>query len=463
MNILFVGIGPHTRRIQLPYCIRNAKSLSINQLVTLDLEENINAVSSEIAKYKVPIVQYYTNKYIDKVLLNRIIKKHKISHVVLGTDPEHHTKYLAYFISKDLHVLMDKPISAVVDSSIKKSASHKIFKEFTVLTDLYKQHPLSSVCILSQRRYHPGYDLISKDLKDNYNSTNLVPHYIYLLHSDGQFRFLKEIDDISYHGFNRGYGKISHSGYHFIDTLYVYLKHFLALGEINEYAVRCEKLNPNDYSLQVKSRSVDKIFSSKATPYIAKSDGEIDAYVTIQFLKNGQLVTTARIDMLHSGFSDRLSFESNHKNLYKGNGRIRHEKQIVLQGPVYAAYIDSLQSKQINLSSNETDLSQIGGEHHFDIIRFNHSSSGKEVINKTSIADIMNVSDIGYSRGHQEEARYYCLDDFFATTIAGSHSKISDLTDHYFSALMMSKIYESLASKKTVIGRFDSSTLGIKL
>jgi hypothetical protein len=435
--------------------VRRASELQINDFVILELTSNSNTVERELEKYPDTLTsQYYTDSYIDKNLLNKIIKKHSIDHVVLGTDPEHHFLYLEFLIKKSLNILMDKPIVAINNAVSQRVAAREIHRAFRKLDKAYASYSDANVTILSQRRYHPGYRKIQQDLIENYIKTGIVPHYFYLLHSDGQLRFLEEIDKISYHGFNHGYGKVSHSGYHFIDTLYVYLKNFLNSNEIDNYSVDCHHLTPYDYSQQISSSSIEKIFNEVAVPYAATATGEIDAYVTIQFKKGDRLVSSARIDMLHSGFSDRVSFESNKSDLYKGNGRIRHEKQIVLQGPIYAAYIDSLQSKQIDLTLKENALSDVGGEHHFDLIRFNHSLNGKEVIDETNITEIMDVTDHGFSRGHQEEARFYCLDDFFNSTSKRQRSQISDLSDHFFSSLMMSKIYEAMATGSRVSGEF---------
>lgn len=391
--------------------------------------------------------EYYTDKYIDNELLDDIVITHRITHVILGTDPEHHFKYASYALSKSLKIMMDKPIVAIPNSIEDPQAAQLILDQFFELKKLYDRYPDSSLTVLSQRRYHPAYAKIVNDIIENYIRTKIIPHYLYLMHSDGQLRVLNEIDDISYHGFNRGYGKMSHSGYHFIDTLYIYLKYFIQIGEINNFSLTAHHLSPLDYSTQIGPDGVKNIFGSdsKVASYYAKSSGEIDAYVTIQFKKNDRLVTTARLDMLHSGFSDRTNYSANRKDLYKGNGRIRHEKQIILQGPIYAAYIDSLQSKQINLKQGD-DKTSLGGEHHFDLTRFNHTSSGKNVATRDNINDIMDITDLGYSRGHQEEARYYSLDDFFSC----HRSEISDLSDHYFSSLIMNSIYLAISTNDVV-------------
>jgi predicted dehydrogenase len=449
MNILLVGIGAHTRRIQLPYCARNARKLGIKNIVFLDVESQKQSLLEQVALYPdLNIQAYFTDKYIDKKLLDKILKEHGIDHVVLGTDPEHHYKYLEYFITKSQNVLMDKPISTVPDAATDLIAAKKIFREFQHLDKLYAQYPNAKVTILSQRRYHPGYNLIRDDLVENFTNTGIIPHYFYLMHSDGQMRFLDELDAIDYHGFNRGVGKISHSGYHFIDTLYLYVKPFVGAGKITDFVVTCHKLSPADYSQHLDHEIVSKLFQTNAEPSGVDSSGEIDAYASIQFKSGSTLVATARIDMLHSGFSDRLNYRPNEANLYKGNGRIRHEKQVVMQGPIYAAYIDSLQSKQVDPTLDGGTLLDVGGEHHFDLVRFNHSFTDKKIIEKHKISDLMDISELGLSRGHQEEARYMCLDDFFSSCGDDRRSDVSDLSDHMFSALLMSKLYESLASDK---------------
>lgn len=447
-SILFIGLGPHTRRIQFPYVMRRQQELNVTSIATLDIPSQKEVIKEYLVKNVTDVHEYYTDRYIDTDLLDRIITRHSITHVILGTDPEHHFEYAKYAINKSLKVIMDKPIVAIQNAIKDINSANLILNQFKELNNLYEANPKSSVVVLSQRRYHPAYSKIADDIIENYSRTGVVPHYLYLMHSDGQLRLLNEIDDISYHGFSRGYGKMSHSGYHFIDTLYVYLKHFIQQKDIDNFALSAHHLSPADYSKQLNSENIKNIFkhNSELAPYESTSEGEIDAYVTIQFKKRDQLVATVRLDMLHSGFSDRINLLSNRDDLYKGNGRIRHEKQTILQGPVYAAYIDSLQSKQIDLGSN--DLTSLGGEHHFELIRFNHTSSGRKVVMRDGINDLMNISDHGYSRGHQEEARYHSLDDFFSDT----RSDISDLSDHYFSSLIMSSIYLAICSKDTVEG-----------
>ncbi|MEO8911880.1 MAG: Gfo/Idh/MocA family oxidoreductase [Candidatus Saccharimonas sp.] len=458
-SILFIGLGLHSRRIQFPYVIRKSKELGVDDVVILDIPSK----KDEIGKYLnnssfdgVKTHKYYTNKYIDVKLLDYIVEKHAITHVILGTDPEHHFEYAKYLISKSLKVIMDKPIVAIPNAITDIKSADLILSQFDELRHLYELHPQANVVVLSQRRYHPAYKKIADDILENFERTGIVPHYFYLFHSDGQLRILDEIDHISYHGFNRGYGKVSHSGYHFIDTLYLYLKPFIAYGTINNFALSAHHLSPADYSHQLNEKVVKRIFSQEndIPPYEASSAGEIDAYITIQFKKDDRLVATARIDMLHSGFSDRINFSPNKSDLYKGNGRIRHEKQIVMQGPIYAAYIDSLQSKQINLNTGDS-LTALGGEHHFELIRFNHASSGKQVVTRKGINDLMNIKDLGYSRGHQEEARYYSLTDFFSTSDKNERSKDSDLSDHRVSSLIMSSIYSAISSQKVIEGRIS--------
>src|SRR5690606_17520610 len=116
-----------------------------------------------------------------------------------------------------LKVIMDKPIVAIPNATTEPTSASLILSQFNELREIYESNPASSVVVLSQRRYHPAYNRIAEDLTENFSRTGVVPHYFYLMHSDGQLRLLNEIDDISYHGFNQGYGKISHSGYHFID------------------------------------------------------------------------------------------------------------------------------------------------------------------------------------------------------------------------------------------------------
>lgn len=87
-RILFIGLGPHARRIQYPYIIRRRKELGNTNVVTLDLPKQKEILRPYLQKMSADVTthEYYTDKYIDNELLDDIVITHRITHVILGTD-----------------------------------------------------------------------------------------------------------------------------------------------------------------------------------------------------------------------------------------------------------------------------------------------------------------------------------------------------------------------------------------
>ena len=167
----------------------------------------------------------------------------------------------------------------------------------------------------------------------------------------------------------------------------------------------------------------------------------------MNFKKGGNIMTLCSLNLIHNGFSQRGNLIPN-KNLYKGNGRIRHESYIIQQGPFQCIHVDSLQSSEIKIDS-KPDY-EIGGEYNFDIHVFRNNNFKKKWQNykKISIKDLQNEIVLDSSRGHQEDARREATLEFL-NYIKGDRKKeyVSDFTLHRNSVRLISAIYKSAVLK----------------
>ncbi len=118
---------------------------------------------------------------------------------------------------------MDKPISVNRSMSTDISAAEKLTKDYEELYKLYAPKKDIIFSIVAQRRFHKGFQKVYNLIKEIFMETNCPITSIQINHSDGQWRLPNEIVDIDYHSFNQGFGKCSHSGYHFIDILNFFL------------------------------------------------------------------------------------------------------------------------------------------------------------------------------------------------------------------------------------------------
>ena len=112
---------------------------------------------------------------------------------------------------------------------------------------------------MAQRRFHSSYQKIGELIKECFRKTNCPVTSIQSFHSDGEWRMPTEMIEQNYHPYNQGYGKCSHSGYHFFDLVASFLKagsnneKYFDNVEIGTNFVRpldfMEQFNLNDYGL----------------------------------------------------------------------------------------------------------------------------------------------------------------------------------------------------------------------
>jgi len=183
-----------------------------------------------------------------------------------------------------------------------------------------------------------------------------------------------ELETMAYHGFTDGNGKLSHSGYHLFDSLSQivedsYKRSHRSVEKIiaSAYFTKPEHIiNQLDYS-KIFEENVRLDHIADFTRY-----GEHDATVSGQFSYKEETRTLFAISLLHNSVSDRHWIQSR-KDLYKKNGRIKHEFFNIHQGPLQNIQVHSFQSK----SDHDDPFSEgtgVGTDSHFEIHVFKNSA-----------------------------------------------------------------------------------------
>lgn len=464
-TIMVIGIGHHCRRIYYPIL----ENLGDYNILAVDVLSEKNKIEKYISKRKFkPIGAVYLEKFPDeteslpaeiKKVLDEQVKKYSVKGVIISTDPLYHYLYAKWALERNLSILMDKPITITKNISIDPNLSNKINEHYIQLRDLYKKINNKKrkllFSVVSQRRFHKGFEKVKELLKEVYKETNCPPTSIQISHSDGQWRLPHEIIDIDYHSYNHGFGKVSHSGYHFIDMI-SFLTDFV---EADKKADRVEIISkffrPLDFLSQITLEDYGKLFGDKFVK-INKYDlnqlnkkmkefGEIDAFIILAFKKKEKVTLLGSVNLIHNSFSLRGNLVPNN-DLYKGNGRVRHESYTIQQGPFQCIQVISFQSKEA--VKEKKPSYNLGGEYHFDIYVFRNNNLIKKWkrFEKISIKDIQLNMMKGKSRGHQEDARMAATMEFLEF-LNGKIKKeyVSDFLEHENNVKLISGIYKSAA------------------
>ena len=471
-NILLIGCGYHAQRIYYPVIEKYGTAVSARIMSIVDLKEKEQELNSYFEKkgFKVPHF-FLLNKedatldYLSRSVkeqLDRMVDKDKINTVIIATEPFAHMVYARWALDSNLSILMDKPVSTKENISTDIQAAHEILSDYDELVlslqKARKKNPQIVFDLMAQRRYHPAFRLIKSLIKEVYDQTHCPVTSTQSFHSDGQWRMPTEIVDQDYHPYNQGYGKCSHSGYHSLDILSWLME--AAEGEckhIDNVDIYSNFLRPNDFISQITAKDYQNLFPNyhQSCSYPdhelfkrMENFGEIDAFNSFAFKQGNRTILLATVNLVHNGFAQRNWVTAIGRDLYKGNGRIRHESHYILQGPFQAISFISYQSKEVD-PNNFENIYDVGGEYHLDIHVFRNDKMFPQWKNYTkySIKDLgTNVLESN-SRGHQEDARKNAILDFINQVNGTIDKSSSPLEDHRRSVILLSGVYQSACLK----------------
>jgi len=474
INIAIIGFGRHCKRIYYPLYNKYKSKYNLSLKLIIDIKSQEKEIKEYLSKNNTKtesiffsdensIKDFKLNRT-NKKKLNDMILKFKIDSVIISSEPSSHKAYIEWALENDLKILLDKPITSKKNSCISTKKAKGIIKDYEQIEKLYSKKINKNKNILiscmSQRRYHPAMEKIMLEVSKVSQKTNCSISSMTVLHSDGQWRMPQEIIEEKYHGYNEGYGKCSHSGYHFFDMISWFLDQSYSSSKNKKpktVKIYSNFVKPSDTLCQLnyedyknifgegfEENTLEKDFNSKTF----KKMGEVDAFINFSFEdEKKNKLSSINLSLIHNGFSKRSWFIPK-KDLYKGNGRIRHECFIIEQGPFQAIHYHSYQSDEIR-NSRLSNKTKVGGELHSEILIFRNSELiNGEPFEKIDFGKIKPNKLTGYSRGHQEEARGNCFVEFFEY-LQGNIKREdlkSDLKQHKNGVILMAGSYIS-ASK----------------
>lgn len=422
-NIALIGIGPHAKRIYLHYF----KKKKVNLELVVDLEsekDNIRKYLDENGFKKTKIFtlsdKYKDDDHLPEDVSSNLLavcKTLEITHLIISTEPKAHFMYLEFALKNNMNVLTDKPIT-VAKNMTSLHSIEKVRKQYYEILDLAKKS--KGTCkVMCQRQYHRGYEKIKDVLTDVVNKYQMPITNIDIFHSDGAWEMPHDLGKEN-HPYKYGYGKLFHSGYHFIDLLSDFIKINDSLGgnkKIVDGDVYSKVFTPNDemnvlsiedYKRLFKDQEIPDYYRENENPTFKKY-GEKDYHGLLSFYnKEGFTITTATLNLIHNGVSRRSWIET--KDFYKSNGRIRHERINIEIGHLLNIQVHSYQSKEI--SDRTDDEEKVGGLEHFDIYFFNNPLIDKEPFKEIHLGNMYSEKEKKEFLGYNELSRERFLDNF---------------------------------------------------
>lgn len=450
-NTILIGLGPHAKRIYLNLIKRN----SINLVYIVELRSNEQTLEQYLKENNINVKVYYIDdkeKFYDKLSskvqsdLSKILKNENIEYCIISTEPKAHFSYAKFMLKNNINILMDKPITSPIDVISTIKGCNKIKRDYDVLLSLYKKANCNFT-IQCQRRFHPGYIYVKKLISKVIEEYNVPITYIDIYHSDGMWNMPNEFFSRENHPYKYGYGKLFHSGYHFVDILTWLLEcNNIIDNKINNAKIYTSVFKPNDFFTTINEKTYLKLFNTKKFNDILKNKesvknfGELDIHSMIDFKADNDIITHCTFNLLQSGFSRRAWLDLP-KDTYKSNGRVRHERINIQLGPLLNVQIHSYQSDQ--RLKNKNKRYDVGEMDNFDIYIFrNVELIGGKSFEKISINKLIKNDDF---LGNNEKAREICFKNFY-----DNKKGDSDFIKHQQSILLLKKICESIVKKSNI-------------
>lgn len=374
------------------------------------------------------------------------IQQHEITHAIIATEAKAHFVYLKLLINLGIHILVEKPLTAPQQGSFSFQAAEQVEKDYEDLLEKIRQSPNKHlrVDIQCHRRYHPVYQFINEQIRQFVQEFDIPITYCDIYHSDGVWNMPNEFLSREDHPYSYGFGKLFHSGYHFIDLLAMFLKSSFCYCSKSPDSVEMygTDFSPLDSLAAFNQKDYERFFSQMQHMAIHDNPygfgfsgmGELDFFSTLQLMQEGRKITTCTLNLLQTGFSRRAW---NHLPLdtYKGNGRVRHERANIQFGPLLNIQVHSYTSDQADKASFD-DPFAIGNPRHFDVLIFRNADLvGGEVFTKIS------SDELGGSikQSHNEFSRLECLWNFLL-----DKPSLTSLADHGLGIKFLSKALKTL-------------------
>lgn len=481
-KIILIGCGPHARRVYLN-AIKKISYIKLELVVDLESQESIVRPSlTYFSETELHLVKPFENVIPDDLsnFLSRFVQEKEISGVIIATEPLVHKAYANWAIQNGLNILIDKPITARANAVSDTSSAEGILGDFLQILENYRrlQHKKETIFMInSHRRFHAGFEFVKEKIREIGEKTNCPITFIQAYHCDGQWRLPNEIITQEYHPYCSGYGKASHSGYHIFDTIYQFYK---AAGVEEKFADSMEIISsfikPNGFFTQLNEKDYLNIFGEQYNLVNQYSDeqlkqlcshfGEIDLSAIITLKKNKEAIANFNVNLIHNGFAGRTWIKPG-EDLYKGNGRIKHESYNIQQGPFQNIQIHAYQAKDKHDENNGKE-DYLGGKNHFEIYVFRNplvSDNSKQ----PQVYSYENVVDIGCSNKESmitmECVKFKVVAEF-ADYLIGKRKKESinsQIEDHVIPVQIMSGIYSSNIMKQKEGSNVVKSDWGLEV
>lgn len=465
INLMIIGLGPHAQRLYLPALFKRE---DVKLVVGVDLKSKEKNIQDYLERKNFPLDLLLLDPFENpsvmpsnlEAQLNKMVLENNIDGIVIATEPLVHQVYALWALKQGLHILMDKPVSGRENVVSDPRAAEGLWGDYEHLKKSYDELQKTKDTIFSvvvHRRYHLGFRKVMALIKEVAARFKAPVTSIQSMHADGQWRLPNEMVDQLYHPYCQGYGKCSHSGYHIFDIASQFYKAGFVEGkQADAMELMSSFVQPRGFLKQFNEQDYARYFGADYAAVKKRDDntlnglfenyGEMDAFMLGRFLKEGENVCNFSLNLLHNSFARRTWVEPG-KDLYKGNGRVKHEMHTIQQGPFQCIQIHSYQASDQHDKNTQADY-QLGGNNHFELQVFRNAhffGENEQALKTYAIQDLDVHSEYAETDLAHETAKEQIVSEFLLFIQGGlkKQALLSNIDQHAMPVQMMSAAYRS--------------------
>jgi predicted dehydrogenase len=393
-RVVLVGCGNHARDFYLPLLRQPRASL----VLVVDVASREAAVREELAAQGLspePEIFLVDDRCRDAEdlpapvaeALRERLDRLGVRMAIVSTEPKAHKSYAKFFLGDDIDVMIDKPLTAPRHASTDPAQASQVYEDYEELLALSEQHPGARFTIHCQRRYDPAFRYIKNVLDMAVLECQVPVSYVDVYHGNGHWNMPPEFLSREDHPHKYGYGKLLHSGYHYIDLFAWFSQSNELLADRAPDRIRLvqQTQQPEDLLFQLGPNGYQQFFGPEAfrdffeahDPRDFEGFGETESCSVIQLLRDGRVVTSGTIRLVDTTVS-RRAWPHTPPNVNIGNGRIRHSQLTVSVGPLLTVQLHSYESYERRFRADHPgDPAAPGNWDHEDVYVFrNHQLIG---------------------------------------------------------------------------------------
>lgn len=393
-QIALIGYGEQARRFYHPVLEEFAERHPLDLRLVVDLADREEAVRGFLAQRRLQPEElvlvdpaFRSSSQLPPAAeeaLRRLHGQGGLDRLLVITEPRAHKPYVLWGAQHGLDVLCEKPLTAVDGLATgDEQVAWQLYEDWLEITEAQRG---GRIVLMAHRRLHEAFRAVVDYLRDFIAEFEVPVTYVEGSHAEGVWTMPDEFGTRENHPFRYGYGKLLHSGYHYIElaTRIVLLNRALAGKEPDRLELSAQSTTPNDFFAQFDADRyrallrTDRFASMLAEePQRFQYLGETDAQIIGQFLHGERALTSVLLSLLHTSVSNR-SWSRLPGDLRK-NGRRPSERLVVNVGHLLTVELTARPStvpggRSPFLMDIHRNAGVIGGEP-FEQIRYGDSDS----------------------------------------------------------------------------------------